>query len=254
MNRILSLILLVVMLGATAVSSSADGCYRWFIKRNKGAAPGFPAEADNVSSLDGYYIDVNAAGRGEKVIYLTFDAGYENGNVERILDTLKEEGVQGAFFLLDNIILKNTELVKRMAEEGHLVCNHTRNHKNLSSASAEEIKENLESLERIYKEKTGREMDKYFRFPAGEYSLEAMKAIKEMGYKTVFWSFAYADWDNHRQPDSEMAMKLILENTHPGAVILLHPTSNTNADILPRLIAEWRKMGYTFGTLDQLTV
>ena len=141
-----------------------------------------------------------------------------------------------------------------MAEEGHLVCNHTRNHKNLSSASAEEIKENLESLERIYKEKTGREMDKYFRFPAGEYSLEAMKAIKEMGYKTVFWSFAYADWDNHRQPDSEIAMKLILENTHPGAVILLHPTSNTNADILPRLIAEWRKMGYTFGTLDQLTV
>ena len=224
----------------------------WYLKRHHGGTPGFPKEAELFSKYDAFYLDKSVTD-DKKVIYLTFDAGYENGNIERILDTLKEEGVPSAFFLLDNIILKNTDLVNRMADEGHLICNHTKNHKNLSSASKDAICKDLCALENIYKEKTGREMSKYFRFPEGRYSLEALKCVKDMGYKTVFWSFAYDDWDNHKQPDPEKAIKKILDNTHNGAVMLFHPTSRTNADIFPRLIKAWREMGYSFGTLDDLT-
>ena len=140
-----------------------------------------------------------------------------------------------------------------MAVEGHLVCNHTKNHKDLTSASEEEIAKDLFALEEIYKENTGYEMAKYFRFPEGKYSVEALKCVQKLGYKTIFWSFGYDDWDNCRQPSKERAIKKILDNTHNGAVILLHPTSATNAKILPTLIKAWRDMGYEFGTLDELT-
>ena len=248
-KKIIALPALLLLLLSFGVSSFADGGCRWFIKRNGNSRPGFPGESEYVSKYGGYYIGKE----DEKRLYLTFDAGYENGNIEKILDVLKEENVPAAFFLLDNIILKNKDLVIRMADEGHLVCNHTRNHKNLSSATKSEIADNLSSLERIYTEETGKTMSKYFRFPEGEYSLCALQYLNELGYKSIFWSFAYDDWDNNRQPSKEAAIKKILENTHNGAVILLHPTSKTNAEILPTLISEWRKMGYTFGTLDDLT-
>ena len=235
-----------------AIPIFAQSDLHWYLKRHPGGAPDFPAEAEGITEYDAYFIDKRAT-EDKKVIYLTFDCGYENGNIERILDALKEEEVPSAFFLLDNIILKNTELVNRMAEEGHLICNHTKNHKNLSRASKEEICSDLKALENIYKEKTGREMSKYFRFPEGTYSIEALKHVKDLGYKTVFWSFAYDDWDNHRQPDPEKTIKKILDNTHNGAVMLFHPTSKTNAYIFPRLIKAWREMGYSFGTLDELT-
>jgi peptidoglycan-N-acetylmuramic acid deacetylase len=118
--------------------------------------------------------------------------------------------------------------------------------------SEEEIKADLEYLSQSCLEKTGVQMRKYFRFPEGKYSEEALKAVSDLGYKTIFWSLAYADWDNGKQPGEEYAMKLILSNTHNGAVILLHPNSKTNAKILQNLIDEWRRMGYSFGTLDEL--
>lgn len=247
-----AILLFLTFLVSLFVKSSAAEELRWFIKRNKGGVPRFPAEAQVIEEYDGYYID-KTANDTKKIIYLTFDAGYENGNVEKILNTLKEEQVPAAFFLLDNIILKNTDLVLRMADEGHLVCNHTKNHKNLSTSSESEIERNLTALEMIYEEKTGRQMSKYFRFPEGCYSISALSAVKKLGYKTIFWSFAYDDWDNNRQPNSEKAIKKVLENTHNGAVMLFHPTSGTNAEILPILIKEWKAQGYTFGTLDELT-
>lgn len=253
MKRFISLITVLVLILGVSVSVSADGGLHWYIKRCKGKAPLFPKEATVLDKYDGYYIDKSADKSGEKIIYITFDAGYENGNVEKILDILKEERVPAAFFLLDNIILKNTDIVMRMADEGHLVCNHTRNHKNLSSASEKEIMANLTALEQIYLHKTGREMTKYFRFPEGSYSIEALKILQGLGYKSIFWSFAYDDWDNGRQPDLEKAKAKVLDGTHPGAVMLFHPTSQTNAAILPDLIKTWREMGYSFGTLDQLT-
>ena len=253
MKRLISLIFVIVFVLSSGIVTSAEGSLHWYIKRRRAQAPLFPKEADTISQYDAYYIDKEANERDEKIIYLTFDAGYENGNVEKILDILKEENVPAAFFLLDNIIRKNTDVVVRMAEEGHTVCNHTRNHKNLSGASEKEIMANLTALEQIYKDKTGREIEKYFRFPEGSYSIEALSIIQSLGYKTVFWSFAYDDWDNQRQPDLEKAKAKVLDGTHPGAVMLFHPTSDTNAAIMSDLIKSWREMGYSFGTLDRLT-
>jgi len=250
-KKILAMGLSVIALLTLSVPSSAENCLHWYLKRNKNGIPGFPKEAKDIDQYNAYYID-KKADANNKVIYITFDAGYENGNVEKILDVLKSESVPAAFFLLDNIILKNEELVIRMAEEGHLVCNHTKNHKNLSFATKTEIENNLKALEMLYEEKTGREMSKYFRFPEGNYSINALKNIKELGYTTVFWSFAYDDWDNNRQQNKEKAIKKVLDNTHNGAIMLFHPTSSTNAEIFPTLIKEWKRMGYSFGTLNEL--
>lgn len=191
-------------------------------------------------------------GPDEKVIYLTFDAGYENGNVERIVDTLDRHGVKGCFFVLDNIIRRNTDLVMKMAEHGHVVANHSAHHKNMTNMTLEECEMELTALESVYKELTGRTMAKLFRPPEGKCSVGLLDNVSSLGYKTVFWSFAYADWDNGKQPDPEYAFRLITENTHNGAIILLHPTSKTNADILDRLITEWKAQGYRFGSLEEL--
>ena len=143
-------------------------------------------------------------------------------------------------------------MICRMANSGHLICNHTKKHKDLSCASTEEIENDITTLERVYTEKTGLTMTKYFRFPEGRYSVAAIKAVSKLGYKTFFWSFAYDDWDNSRQPNCKSAIEKVLDNTHNGAVMLFHPTSSVNAQIFPTLIKEWKNMGYRFGTLDEL--
>jgi peptidoglycan-N-acetylmuramic acid deacetylase len=214
--------------------------------------PGFPDTVNVINENGGVYADIAANKNGVKKLYLTFDAGYENGNIEKILDIMRDERVSGAFFILSNLIDKNPDLVKRMADEGHLVCNHTSNHKDLTKLTDDEIIANLKRLEDKYKSVTGYDMEKIFRFPEGRYSEHALACIKDMGYKTVFWSFAYDDWDEKHQTDPKKAMKKILENTHNGAVFLFHPTSTTNAKIFESLIKEWKNMGYSFGTLYEL--
>ena len=222
----------------------------WFCIRNGNLQPPLSAEEMLINEYGAISIDRSVSDSSEKkVIYITFDCGYENGNVERILDTLREEKITAAFFLLDNIIIKNTDLVTRMADEGHLVCNHTKNHKNLCKESFEAIKNDISALEDIYREYTGKEMEKFFRFPEGRYSESALESVEKLGYKSVFWSFAYEDWNDNAQPNPDKAISKILNNTHNGAIILLHPTSKVNADILPTLIKEWRHMGYEFGSL-----
>ena len=171
-----------------------------------------------------------------------------------LLDTLKTEQVPAAFFVLDHLIRTNTDLVKRMAEEGHLVCNHTAKHRDMSAVTDQAVfAEELAKLEQVYKEYTGYDMAKYYRPPEGKFSELNLIHADELGYKTVFWSFAYADWDNDRQMSPEKAMEKVLSGTHSGEVLLLHPTSSTNAAILPELIRQWKEMGYRFGTLDELT-
>ncbi len=237
---------------ALNTSAAGEGS-SWYIKRNGNKRPEIQGEQEIIYKYDGYFIDKKLRDSdSQKILYLTFDLGYENGNTEKILNTLKEENIKAAFFVLDNIILKNTELVTRMAEEGHLICNHTKNHKNICKMTDAEIEKNLTDLERLYKEKTGYTMDKFFRFPEGRYSENALRCVKNMGYKTIFWSFAYDDWDNNRQMNEEKAINKILSNTHNGAVMLFHPTSKTNAAIFPSLIKAWRESGYSFGTLYDL--
>ena len=229
------------------VSSEAQN---WYCKHMKSSArPPVPPEMSWIKDCGGYFL-----GEDEKVIYLTFDAGYENGNVEKILDTLKEENVPAAFFILDNLVTSNTDLVKRMVEEGHTVCNHTAKHKDMTKMTTKEaFAEELLNMEQIYKDKTGYELAKYYRPPEGRFNKENLTWANEMGYKTIFWSFAYADWDNENQMSADKAVEKIMTNTHNGEVLLLHPTSKTNAEILPTLIKKWKEMGYTFGTLDELT-
>ncbi len=208
-----------------------------------------------IEEYDAYWCDKKHTSMSDekKMIYLTFDAGYENGNIEKILDALKEENVKASFFILSNLVFKNEELVKRMIDEGHTVANHTSKHKDMSLIKTKkEFKEELEKLENVYKEKFGEELKKFYRPPEGKFNEQNLKWAKELGYKTVFWSFAYQDWDNNKQMDNDKALKKILDNVHNGEVILFHPTSSTNASIMLDLIKELKNLGFEFGVLEDL--
>ena len=190
---------------------------------------------------------------GQKVIYLTFDAGYENGCTAKILDVLKKHNVPAAFFLVGNYIRQNGDLVRRMVAEGHTVGNHTMHHYDMSRISdMDAFKKELCDLEAIFKETTGKDMPKYYRPPQGIYSEENLKMAQELGYRTVFWSLAYVDWNNDAQPTAEQAFSKLLPRIHNGAVVLLHSTSATNAQILDELLSKWTAMGYTFAPISDL--
>ncbi len=253
-KRILSLILFIVISSLLCVSASAESGISFYIPKCGNKRPELPKEEKIILEYDGYYLNPNVNDDAEdKVIYLTFDLGYVNDNARSVVETLREKNVNACFFILDHVALHETELLKEMKNDGHLIGNHTKNHKDMTKVSAETMAKNLSDLEKIYEEKTGNKLDKYFRFPEGKFSEETLKTARSLGYKTIFWSFAYPDWDNNKQPDPEASVKKILGNTHNGEIILLHPTSKTNATILPRLIDSWREMGYRFGTLDELT-
>jgi len=217
--------------------------------RQEGASPIGPAGAQELSAYDAVYLGDTS----QKILYLTFDAGYENGCTEKILDVLKKHQVPAAFFLVGNYIEKNADLVRRMADEGHIVANHTMHHPDMSKLSDKEaFSKELTDLETLFKETTGKEMPKYYRPPQGIYSEENLKMAKDLGYKTVFWSLAYADWDNSNQPTREKAFDKLIPRTHNGAVVLLHSTSATNAEILDELLTKWKDMGYAFASIDTL--
>ena len=217
--------------------------------REEGAPPVGNAGRDQLKAYDAAYL----GDPSQKVLYLTFDAGYENGCTAKILDILKQQQVPAAFFLVGNYLEKNADLVRRMVDEGHIVGNHTMHHYDMSKLSDKEaFAKELTGLEDLFREVTGKELSRYYRPPQGIYSQENLKMAQELGYKTVFWSLAYVDWNNDAQPTREEAMKKLLPRTHPGAVILLHSTSHTNARILEELIEHWKAEGYTFGTLQEL--
>ena len=217
--------------------------------RQEGAAPIGNAGVDQLKQYNAAYIGDTT----RKVLYLTFDAGYENGCTEKILDTLKAQDVKAAFFLVGNYIEKNADLVRRMVEEGHIVANHTMHHYDMSKLSDKSaFAKELQDLETLYKETTGQEMAKFYRPPQGIYSQENLQMAKDLGYQTVFWSLAYVDWNNDAQPTKEQAFGKLIPRTHDGAVVLLHSTSKTNAEILDELLTKWKQMGYTFGTVEEL--
>ena len=259
MKRLIKKTVITFVASVLFLSSSVFGAFAesqsWYAVRNKEhKQPRLDAAQEIIEEYGGYYVDKRYSDNdGEKVIYLTFDAGYENGNIEKILDVLKRENVKAAFFVLEHLVIKNEELVKRMADEGHTVCNHTASHKDMSKVETiEEFSAELSALEKIYFEKTGTEMARFYRPPEGRYDEKSLMFADKLGYKTIFWSLAYADWDNNNQPSKEKAMKILLDNIHNGAIILLHPTSATNAEILPEFISAMREQGYRFATLEEL--
>lgn len=233
-----------------AVAAAADG--NWGLSfQQPGSAPVGNATPEYLKQFGGWYIGDST--KKEKCIYLTFDAGYENGYMPQILDTLKKEKVPAAFFLVGNYVTENPELVKRMVKEGHLVGNHTMHHPDMSAISEKEaFAKELHDLEAAYQEVTGKEMQKFYRPPQGKYSEQNLLQAHEMGYTTVFWSLAYVDWLTDQQPSREEALNILNERIHPGAIVLLHSTSKTNGEILGELIQGWKAQGYTFKALTTL--
>ena len=219
--------------------------------RQEGSAPVGTAGMEQLRQYDAAYLGDTR----EKVLYLTFDAGYENGCTEQVLDTLKKHQVNAAFFLVGNYIERNADLVRRMVEEGHIVGNHTMHHYDMSRLSGKEtFSKELTDLEDLFRQTTGKELPKFYRPPQGVYSQDNLKMAKELGYKTVFWSLAYVDWLNDKQPTREEAFRKLLPRTHNGAVVLLHSTSKTNAEILDDLLTQWENLGYRYGSLEELFV
>ena len=239
---------LVLAVGQFAVQALPTGAWGLSFP-SAGAAPNGPADTRTLQTYDAAYV----GDPSEKVLYLTFDAGYENGCTEKILDTLKKHNVKAEFFLVGNYVEKNADLVRRMVEEGHIVGNHTMTHPDMSAITDKAaFQKELTGMEDLFKEVTGKELPKYYRPPRGIYSEENLKMAKELGYQTVFWSLAYKDWENDNQPTADYAMGKLIPRTHNGAVILLHSTSKTNAEVLDQLLTQWKKEGYRFETIDKL--
>ena len=232
-----------------ALTASSEG--NWGLSfQQEGKPPVANASADYLKQFNAYY----AAQTSDKVLYLTFDAGYENGNTAAILDALKKHNAPATFFLVGNYLETSPDLVKRMVEEGHIVGNHTYHHPDMSKISTKEaFNKELTDLENLYQQVTGQPMKKFYRPPQGKYSESNLQMAQELGYSTFFWSLAYVDWYEDKQPTHEEAFNKLLGRIHPGAIVLLHSTSKTNGEILDELLTKWEEMGYRFGTLEELT-
>ena len=205
---------------------------------------------EELAEYDAWYLGADT----EKVLYLTFDCGYENGNTEKILDALHKHNAKATFFVVGHFLESAPDLVKRMKEEGHMVGNHTWHHPDMDTIAEEaKFREELDLVAAKYKEITGEELNHFYRPPQGKYNLNNLAMAKKLGYQTIFWSLAYVDWNVDAQPTKEEAFSKLTGRVHPGAVVLLHNTSKTNGEILDELLTKWEEMGYHFGTLEDLT-
>lgn len=189
----------------------------------------------------------------EKILYLTFDCGYENGNTEPILEALKKHNAPATFFVVGHFLETEPDLVKRMVEEGHAVGNHTYHHLDMASISdKEKFRQEVDDVAQLFREITGSELSPYYRPPQGKCDVGNLEMAEELGYYTIFWSLAYVDWNQDAQPSHEEAFDKLTTRVHPGAVVLLHNTSDTNGEILDELLTKWEGMGYSFRPLSEL--
>ena len=247
---VLAIALCLVLLGGTVWNEVIETASWGLSFPVEGQPPQCPVSAEKLKQLDAFCLGDPT----EKILYLTFDAGYENGCTGRILDALQKHRAPAAFFLVGNYLEQNADLVRRMEAEGHTVGNHTMHHRDMSAVTdPEAFAKELSDLEDLYREITGKELARFYRPPMGIYSEENLKQAQALGYSTIFWSLAYADWDNSAQPDPEKAVEKLCRRVHPGAIVLLHATSETNARILDTLLSRWEEMGYRFAPLSALT-
>ena len=232
-----------------ATSGFSNDTMRWYFKRSKEAhqPPGAQEEID-IAKFGAYYLGDTS----QKELYLTFDEGYENGYTEKILDVLLEKNVPAAFFVTKSYIKANPELITRMIDEGHIVGNHTVRHKSSPSLSEAEMVAELTGVADYFKEATGLDMPPFFRPPMGEYSERVLAITQEQGYYTIFWSFAYEDWIESKQPGAAAAHKKVVDSLHNGAILLLHAVSSSNAEAMADIIDSARDMGFEFKSLYEL--
>ena len=261
-HRVLAAVLCCAAAGSVLISTRGGGLlpdpepeaiavaqYEWglsFQEDNEPPVPNLSAEA--LRPYNAFY----CGDSGQKRLYLTFDAGYENGNTAPILDALKKHNAPGTFFVVGSYIQNNPELIQRMVDEGHAVGNHTYHHPDMSQKSEAAFKQELNDLAALFEETTGAKMPLLYRPPEGKFSDDNLKWAQELGYKTIFWSLAYVDWKQDAQPSRADAFDKLMPRTHDGAIVLLHSTSATNAAILDELLTKWEEQGYTFGTLEEL--
>ncbi len=238
-------------LSPTKETSASAQSASWGLSfQEEGKRPAGNATINDLKQYNAYY----ASDTDEKILYLTFDAGYENGNTPAILDALKKHQAPAVFFAVGNFIKDNPDLIKRMITEGHIVGNHTMTHPDMSQISSmESFQKELEGVEELYTSVTGEPMTKFYRPPRGVYSTENLSMAKGLGYSTFFWSLAYVDWIQDQQPSKEEAFQKLIPRIHPGAIVLLHNTSSTNAAILDELLTKWEEMGYQFHSIKELT-
>ena len=215
----------------------------------EGKPPTGNASAEELKKYNAYFIGDTT----QNTIYLTFDCGYEIGNTEAFLDALKKDDVKATFFVVGNFLETSPEIVKRMIAEGHTVGNHTYHHLDMSSISSmDAFKKETQDVENLFEQITGTPITKFYRPPQGKYNIENLKMAQELGYHTFFWSLAYVDWYQDKQPTKDEAFGKLLKRIHPGAIVLLHSTSSTNAQILDELLTKWEEMGYTIKPLTEL--
>ena len=233
--------------GPAAVPASTDN---WGLSfQEEGKTPVGNADPADLAQYDAYYVGDTK----EKVLYLTFDCGYENGNTEPILDALKKHKAPAAFFVVGNMVETAPDIVRRMAEEGHIVGNHTFHHPDMSQISEQSaFQKELDDLAALYETTTGKPLSHFYRPPQGKYNEENLRQAQALGYQTIFWSLAYVDWQQDAQPSPEEAYAKLLPRVHPGAIVLLHSTSSTNAAILDDLLTRWEEEGYRFAPLTEL--
>ena len=237
--------------GGTGSSGKvAEAAGNWGLSfRQDGKPPVADVSAKELEKWNAWYVKDTE----DKVLYLTFDAGYENGNTPAILDALKKHNAPACFFIVGHYLKSSPDLVRRMVDEGHLVGNHSFNHPDMSSFGRDKFAQELTDLESLYLETFGKEMPKLYRPPQGKFSEGSLKLAKELGYQTFFWSLAYVDWDVDKQPSREDALDKLTRRVHPGAVVLLHVTSKTNGEIMDEILTKWEEMGYSFKSLTEFT-
>lgn len=251
--RILELLLVIILSGLTVWlvwehKAESQRLEWWFQKNTSGFPPDAAWSVDFLRRYDAYYLGDTK----EKVIYLAFDEGYENGYTPQILDILKENNVPAAFFVTRSFLERSPENAVRMVEEGHVVCNHTVRHLDMTELSRKEFEQELRECAQAFQAVTGREMDPFFRPPSGVYSLRTLKWAQKMGYKTIFWSLAYKDWLPEDQPTAQEVYNSILPYCHNGCITLLHAVSSANAETLDGVIKALKAEGYEFKSLYDL--
>ncbi|MEG1004222.1 delta-lactam-biosynthetic de-N-acetylase [Clostridium sp.] len=246
-----SFVIFIFSITAFATNINSSNELNWyFVFRGKGTTPEPPKESISfLKDSNSFYLGDTT----KKELYLTFDEGYEKGNTEGILDILKEVNVKAAFFVVKPYITSHPETVKRMVNEGHLVCNHSSTHPSMPSIQdKEKFKKELTDVEDAYKELIGSDIPKYFRPPMGKYSKDSLKMTEELGYKSIFWSFAYRDWLVDNQPSESYGIEKIKNGAHPGGILLLHAVSDTNTKILKEVLTSLKEEGYEFKSLNDL--
>lgn len=226
--------------------------FHWGFKKATGGVP--PDAGAALESILDRHGAIYKGKPDEKIAYLTFDNGYENGYTESILDTLKKEEAPATFFLTGHYLKSAAPLVKRMVKEGHIIGNHSYNHPNMASVSQQKVEEELKKFDELLNQTAGVQRTNYFRPPEGVFSEALLAQANELGYRHIFWSVAFIDWHANKPKGKAYAYNELMNQLHPGAVILMHTVSPDNAEALPDFIREAKKLGYEFRTLDDLVL